>query len=306
MKLLIIGNPIAGMGYSRRRVEELAGLLTRNGHSLEIFFTEKPGDASMRAAGTDNRFDRIVVVGGDGTLNEVLNGLVDPSATPIIHAASGTANMLARELGIPTRIPDVASLVESGMIKLIDMGIASGIRFILVAGVGFDSFVTMHVKAMRARTLGYRGYVKPVLKAGHAYHPINLNIWVDEQGPIPGQMVMVLKTRYYGGIFIFAEDARPDSGFFHIRIFPRGTRSAILKYGIMGLARKVSLLKDVISIKGKKLKIEAEAPAPFQVDGDHAGWTPVEIEILPSVIPIVVPAGKGGFSFRGQDEMKLK
>jgi diacylglycerol kinase family enzyme len=152
----------------------------------------------------------------------------------------------------------------------------------------------MHVKAMRARTLGYRGYVKPVLKAGRAYHPINLNIWVDEQGPIAGQMVMVLKTRYYGGIFVFADDARPDSGFFHIRIFPRGTRSAILKYGIMGLARKVSILKDVISIKGKKLTIEAETPAPLQVDGDYAGWTPVEIEILPSVIPIVVPVGKGG------------
>ncbi|MFH0958994.1 MAG: diacylglycerol kinase family protein [Pseudomonadota bacterium] len=299
MNLLIIANPIAGRGYAKRRVDQLAGLLSRNGHNLEIFFSEKPGDASTRAADINNYFDRIVVVGGDGTLNEVLNGLVDPSATPLVHVASGTANMLARELGIPSGISHVANLVKTGTTKFIDMGIASGRRFILVAGVGFDSFVTMSVKSMRASKLGYRGYIKPVLKAGHAYHPINLNIWVDEQGPIAGQMVMVLKTRYYGGIFVFADDARPDSGFFHIRIFPRGTRSAILKYGIMGFARKVSILKDVISIKGKKLKIEAETPAPLQLDGDHRGWTPVDIELIPAAVPIIVPAGRAGSSSSG-------
>jgi diacylglycerol kinase (ATP) len=291
MNLLIIGNPIAGRGYSKQRIIDLASLLKQNGHCLEIFFSEKAGDVSTCAARANNDFDRIVVVGGDGTLNEALNGLVDPSAVPIVHAPSGTANMLARELGIPTRISDVASLVESGVIKFIDMGVASGRRFLLVAGVGFDSFVTMYVRQTRSRTLGYRGYAKPILKAGHAYHPINLDIWVDGQGPIPGQMVMVLKTRYYGGIFVFADDARLDSGFLHVRIFPRGTRSAILKYGIMGLARKTSFLKDVVSLKGKKLRIEAKAPAPLQLDGDHAGWTPVEIEIRPGVVPFVVPAG---------------
>lgn len=294
MRLLIIANPIAGLGHARKRVEELKRLLVCNGGRLEIFFSEKPGEASDRAARINNDFDRIIVVGGDGTLNEVINGLVDPSAVPLVYAPAGTANMLARELGIPSRSSDLADLVENGAIKRIDMGVASGRRFLLVAGVGFDSFVTMYVRSIRAKTLGYRGYIKPVLNAGKKYHPANLKIWVDEQGPISGQMIMILKTRYYGGIFVFADDARPDSGLFHVRIFPSATKSAILKYGIMGLARKISVLNDVVSMKGKKLRIEAESPAPLQLDGDHAGWTPVDMELFPAVVPIIVPSGKNG------------
>lgn len=290
MKLLIIGNPVSGRGKTSQRVEKLAGLLKHNGHGVEVFLSEKPGDASLRAASIAAAFDRIIVAGGDGTLNEVLNGLLDPSALPIIHMPSGTANMLARELDIPTRVSGVARLVDTGHILPIDMGLASGRRFLLVAGVGFDSFVTQQLKRMRGKTLGYRGYFKPVIKASFGYQPTNLVVWVDDQDPVTGQMAMVLKTRYYGGFFIFAEEARPDSGFFHIRVFPRGTRSAILKYGAAGLLRQISRLPEVICLKGTKIRIEAESALPVQLDGDHCGWTPVEMEIRPGVVPMVVPS----------------
>jgi YegS/Rv2252/BmrU family lipid kinase len=289
MNLLIIGNPIAGRGKTSQRVEKLAGLLKHNGHRVEVFLSEKPGDASLRAASIAADLHRIVVAGGDGTLNEVLNGLVDPSALPIVHMPSGTANMLARELNIPTKVSDVARLVDTGHILRIDMGLASGRRFLLVAGVGFDSFVTLQLKEMRGQTLGYRGYLKPIIKASLGYYPTNVKVWVDDLAPITGQMAMVLKTRYYGGVFVFAEEARLDSGFFHIRVFPRGTRSAILKYGVAGLIRKISRLSEVTCLKGRRVRIEAEAAVPVQLDGDHCGWTPVEMEIQPGVVPMVVP-----------------
>ena len=164
-----------------------------------------------------------MIAGGDGTVNEVLNGLLDPSIVPIVHLATGTANMLARELGLPTSVSETASLVDTGRILPVDMGVVSGRRFLSVASVGLDSFVTLQMTEMRRQFLGYRGYLRPIVKAGLGSRPTSLKVWVDNQEPVTGEMVMVLKTRYYGGLFIFDEEARPNSGFFHVRVFPWNT-----------------------------------------------------------------------------------
>jgi diacylglycerol kinase (ATP) len=290
MKVLIIGNPVSGRGKTPQRVYELAGMLKYNGHNVEVFFSSKPRDALIRAASVDADLQRIVVAGGDGTVNEVLNGLVDPSIVPILHLATGTANMLARELGLPTSVSETASLVDTGRILPVDMGIVSGRRFLLVASVGFDSFVTLQMTEMRRQFLGYRGYLRPIVKAGLRYCPTSLKVWVDNQEPATGEMVMVLKTRYYGGLFIFDEEARPSSGLFHVRVFPRGALTSILKYGVAGLTRQISRLPEVIRLKGTSVRIESQSKMPLQVDGDHCCWTPAEIKIHPRFVPIVVPS----------------
>lgn len=290
MQVLIIGNSVSGRGKTPQRVYELAGMLKYNGHNVEVFFSSKPRDALIRAASVDADLQRIVVAGGDGTVNEVLNGLVDPSIVPILHLATGTANMLARELGLPTSVSETASLVDTGRILPVDMGIVSGRRFLLVASVGFDSFVTLQMTEMRRQFLGYRGYLRPIVKAGLRYRPTSLKVWVDNQGPATGEMVMVLKTRYYGGLFIFDEEARPNSGLFHVRVFPRGTLASVLKYGVAGLARQICRFHEVICLKGTSVRIESESKMPLQVDGDHCCWTPAEIKIHPCFVPIVVPS----------------
>ena len=290
MKVLIIGNSISGRGKTPQRVHELAGMLKYNGHNVEVFLSSKPRDALIRAASIGADLQRIVIAGGDGTVNEVLNGLLDPSIVPIVHLATGTANMLARELGLPTSVSETASLVDTGRILPVDMGIVSGRRFLLVASVGFDSFVTLQMTEMRKQTLGYRGYLRPIVKAGLRYRPTSLKVWVDNQEPVTGEMVMVLKTRYYGGLFIFDEGARPNTGFFHVRVFPRGTLKSILKYGVAGLTRQVSRFHEVIRLKGTSVRIESEPAMPLQVDGDHCCWTPAEMKIHPCLVPIVVPS----------------
>ncbi|MGO8881259.1 MAG: diacylglycerol/lipid kinase family protein [Desulfomonilaceae bacterium] len=161
MKVLIIGNSISGRGKTSQRVYKLAGMLKYNGHNVEVFLSSKPRDALIRAASIGADLQRIVIAGGDGTVNEVLNGLLDPSIVPIVHLATGTANMLARELGLPTSVSETAGLVETGRILPVDMGVVSGRRFLLVASVGFDSFVTLQMTEMRRQFLGYRGYLIP-------------------------------------------------------------------------------------------------------------------------------------------------
>ncbi len=114
MNVLIIGNSISGRGKTTQRVDKLAGMLKYNGHSVEVFLSSKPRDALIRAASIGADLQRIVIAGGDGTVNEVLNGLLDPSIVPIVHLATGTANMLARELALPTSVSETASLVDTG------------------------------------------------------------------------------------------------------------------------------------------------------------------------------------------------
>ena len=289
MNVLIIGNPAAGAGKAKQRANRLAKILRHNGHKVEVFLSGKPGDARERASSITHDIERIVIVGGDGSVNETLNGLKDPSKVPILHMGCGTANMLAKELGIPKTASGVARLLETGGISRIDMGVASGKRFLMVASVGFDSFVAKRVKETRSHKMGYLGYIRPIIKSFFAYWPNNLKVFVDDAEPVIGQMVMVLELRYYGGIFVFADDARLDSGLFHIRVFPDGTRPSLFKYFVGGLTRSISRLPEVMNLTGTHVRIEAEHAAPVQLDGDHYGWTPLEMQICPQLVPVVVP-----------------
>ncbi len=289
MNVLIIGNPAAGAGKAEQRARSLAKILEYNGHRVEVFLSRKPGDALERASLITPEIERIVIVGGDGSVNEALNGLNDPSKVPILHMGCGTANMLAKELGIPKTASGVARVLETGGISRIDMGVASGRRFLMVASVGFDSFVARHVKETRSHKMGYLRYIRPIIKSFFAYWPNNLKVFVDGAEPVIGQMAMVLKLRCYGGIFVFADDARLDSGLFHIRVFPDGAKPALFKYFVGGITRSISRLPEVITLTGTHVRIESAHTAPVQLDGDHYGCTPLEMQIFPKSVPVVVP-----------------
>ena len=101
MRVLIIGNPIAGTGRTERLVHEFGGLLARRGHDVEICLTARAGEAGKRARSISSNLGRLVVAGGDGTVNEVLNGLADPSRVPLLLLPTGTANQLALTLQLP-------------------------------------------------------------------------------------------------------------------------------------------------------------------------------------------------------------
>ena len=160
----------------------MAGLLQglrRRGYLVETFLTNSPGDAGRRARDIEADVDVLVVVGGDGTLNEILNGLPDPSRTPLAHLPTGTASVLGRELGLPKRAEDLIQILEGGHLRRLDMGLLGEGRFLTVASVGLDAMVTDEVRRQRGGTLGYFGYLLPILRALQHYHPPELKVSVD-------------------------------------------------------------------------------------------------------------------------------
>ena len=290
MRVLIIGNPIAGTGQTERLVHEFGDLLVRRGHDVEICLTSGVGEAARRARSVSSKLDRLVIAGGDGTVNEVLNGLADPAQVPILPLPTGTANQLALSLQLPADPEKLATWLEYGVCKPIDMGLAGRRRFLLLVSAGFDAKVAEEVRKHRGNTLGYSGYVLPLLRTAAANRPARLRIVVDGRQEITGCNVMVLKVRRYGGFFVFAEDASLDSGNFEICVFREGTIGWLCLYALAGLTGKASDLPGLIRATGRTVRIESEEPVPVEIDGDPFGVTPIDIDLLPAVVPVIIPS----------------
>ena len=291
MKVLIVVNPIAGGGAAARGAERLARLLEDRGHVVESFATRQPEEAGEWARKREATGDlyRIVVAGGDGTVNDVLNGLEDPSRIPLAHLAHGTANMLARELCIPRDPAAMAALVERGEVRRLDLGKAGSRRFLLVTSSGFDAMVTSALSQARRGTLGYPGYARPIWQTLRRYRIPRLRVTVDGGASLTGALAIVSNIRNYGGLFSIADRARFDSGVLDACVFRGGRVRDLLRYVVAASARRVSRLPDVAYRTGRYIVIEAEEPTAVQIDGDYRGTTPLTIEVEPSVVPILTP-----------------
>ena len=289
MEAIIIGNPIAGSGKARNRILPLAELLKKRGHEVEIFWTHGPGDALSKARSLTGFQGPIIVAGGDGTFNEVLNGLENPSSVCLAQYPTGTANMLARELNLPYRTEDMVDMIERGNTTRLDMGLIGDTRFLMVAGAGFDAAVTRRIKLRRRETLGYLGYFWPIVRTLRRSSQQRLMVTVDGGEPVSGATVIALKVKNYGGYFVFAEEADLRSGRFEVCVFKSVGLSSLIRYSAAGFLNKKEWMRDVRRLSGRRIRIEAEEPVPVQVDGDYCGDTPVQVELAPGVVKALVP-----------------
>jgi diacylglycerol kinase (ATP) len=289
MKVLVIANPGAGTGQTLDRVCAFARELERRGHHVETCVPQGMGEVRKRVCNLPGDVDRLVIAGGDGTVNQVLNGVCDPSRLPILHMATGTANMLARDLGLPRRPKALAEVLEYGAVRNVDMGLVGKRRFLLLASVGFDATVAQEVQKRRGATLGYHGYALPILRGLSRWCPTELAIQVDGKEKLFGTSAMVLKARHYGGHFVFADAAQLDSGYFEVFIFHGGSVSALFRYGLAAFLGRASKLRDVTRVTGTTVTVESLMPTAVEVDGDYFGTTPIKVELRPSFVPLVVP-----------------
>ena len=285
MNVLVIGNPIAGGGRAARKIAELGELLRGNGHAVETFLTSGAGDARTRAAALGRGVDVVVAAGGDGTLNEVLNGLHAPVTARVAFLPAGTANVTARELGLAGTCAETLRLIEEGAVRRLDIGTAGGRRFLMLASVGFDALVCAEDKKYRTGAQGVLRLVVPVFRALRHYRAPALSVSVDGAPPLDGAMVIVSKTAHYGGYFTVARDARCDSGTFEVTVFERGSRRALLCYAIGALRGTLDTRADVLRLRGTRVEVRSKAPAWVELDGDFAGMTPLVAELVPGFMP---------------------
>jgi YegS/Rv2252/BmrU family lipid kinase len=291
-RLLVVFNPVAGRRH-RRRFEATLEALRALGCALELRETEGAGHAGELAAAADpDVFDALVVAGGDGTINEAINGLIPAgarrAALPLAIVPLGTANVLAAEVGLSTRPQSVARTIAGGRVQSIALGRANGRLFTVMAGAGFDAHVVAGVDTALKRRIGKGAYL------WQSARQLVRSSWPRYQVEVDGRRfeaasVIVARGRFYAGRFVVAPDARLEAPEFQVCLFGRGGAWNALRYAAaLGLGL-LPRLRDYRIVPGREVTIEGPADDPLQGDGDVIARLPVSIKILPDALDLIVP-----------------
>ncbi len=203
----LISNPIAGAGKAGRRAERAAALLEDLGFSVESRSTARPGHARTLAREFAATRDAVAVLGGDGTVNEVVNGLAG-AVVPLAILPGGTVNVLALELGLPFDLTRACALVTSGTRATLDLGRLEDRWFTLHAGVGLDALTVRTIDPTAKRRFGKLAFVAAGVRAFLDHPQPEFRVVVDGVG-YEATFAVVANCAYYAGRFGAAVDADP-------------------------------------------------------------------------------------------------
>lgn len=287
-KIFLIGNPVAG-GGALKKIKKAEKVLKNIGLSVETLITEAQGDAEAYARKIKESYcDSIAVfaAGGDGTYNEVVNGLAF-SEIPMAVLPMGTTSVLAKELKIPHNIEKAVEISLRGEAHKIHLGRIKNIQkerlFILMAGIGFDGIAVYNVKLKKH--LKKIAYILSGIKTFLKYVPAELEIFNSIQKK--ANNIVVCKSSCYGGSFKIAPDASLKDPFFYV-IGSKTECKIPLALQILGVVFGFHLkLKNIDYFKAEALKIYGDAHV--QIDGDYFGKTPVDIEIVKNSLNLIFP-----------------
>ncbi len=295
-RLLVIHNPTAG-GRRARRLRAVVSRLEARGLSVTVRPTGKRGDAEAFAREADPAaVDAVIAAGGDGTINEVINGLAVHAAAglplPLGIVPMGTANVLATELGLGMDAERIAAAIAGGQRTMIWPALANGRVFSLMAGVGLDARVVERVDPRVKRLIGKGAYVAETLvqlatRPDHRYR-----VTLDDGESQEVASVIVAKGHFYGGRFICAPDARLTEPELHVCLFPRGGRLNALRYVWGVTAGRLARFPEYRVVTAKRVRIEGPAgdglfADAVQGDGDVLARLPVEIALAGWRLPML-------------------
>src|SRR4051812_5356091 len=271
-RIFLIHNPISGRRRSHLLRDVLAHLEAM-GCRIDVHETGRRDHAQEIAAqASQSDYDRIVVSGGDGTINEAINGLT-PDSPPVAIIPRGTANVLAAELGLGTDPREIARTIVHGEARAVSLGDINGRRFLLMAGVGFDARVVATVSSRLKRAIGKGAYViasaVQLLKGGFP----RFQVLVDGV-PHQAASVIVANAHYYGGKFVCAPEARLESPILQVCLFDRGSRRYVAVYGLALVLGLLPRSPGYRILPATRVEIQHPQGAEIQSDGDYVGVTP--------------------------------
>jgi diacylglycerol kinase (ATP) len=307
---ILIYNPTSGRRRNRRfeEIERAVRILKDAGITTEIAATTAPGTArGMAQLAVGQRTNLVIACGGDGTVNEVVNGLAG-SQTPVALLPAGTANILAKELSVPWDIPHAARLIPGGVIRRIALGIASplgvngddpahgeliGRYFLCVAGAGPDGAIVNGVDEIFKKNAGIFAYWAEGLRQLIRYDFPEIRIQSGGRER-RATIIVIGRTAHYGGPFKITTGASLFEDSFEM--LSNSTRSrlrylACLPALWLGKLRKV---KGIDAWKDTQVVCEPadDRMVYAQVDGEPVGPLPLVFRVVPNALSVVVPAPK--------------
>jgi diacylglycerol kinase (ATP) len=299
MQAKLIVNPTSGPWDVRRELPAVLNHLEDHGWRVTAHQTQQPGEAtSLAQEAREQKLDAVLVVGGDGTINEVINGLAEsPVALGVLPG--GTGNVWAKELGLPTRSPlhwlplvDSVRALVPGAIRRIDLGRANERYFLQWLGVGLDAEVTyaMEPRTRRQRQLGAVAYVVAGVTTAINLAGIRTRLNIDDQHIYRRSILVVISnSQLYGGKVRIATDARLDDGLLDVNVFS-GTGFGSVIRAALGVITGLHVHDPRHSFyRGRSIHIETDKPMAVHVDGEPFGTTPLRCEVVPCALSVLIP-----------------
>ncbi|MFO7983552.1 MAG: diacylglycerol kinase family lipid kinase [Desulfuromonadales bacterium] len=283
----LIANPVSG-GNALRRIYHIRQLMEERGTCVDLFLTEAPGDAEKAAgAARSEGFDRIIAAGGDGTLNEVVNGMA-PCEIPLAFIPLGTTNVFALEAGIPFDLERAFDIALQGEARPVCLGRAADRLFLLMAGVGFDAEVVRSVSPALKRRVGKGAYLWSGLKVFAASTTSPIQIELPDGETHTGYSAIVGNGRYYAGRFSLTPGASLFDDGFEVFLLRRPGRLNLLRMIWSMLLRRRPPESLALTLNTRHLRISGD-DLPVQLDGDPFTTLPVDFSAEFGKIAMVFP-----------------
>ena len=300
--LLFVINPYSGRAEIRSRGVMIADTFIKAGYKEEIYTTQGTGDATEYVARNAHRFDRIVCCGGDGTVNETLNGLMrlEGKRPELGMIPAGTTNDYAYTLHIPFNMNKAAKVAASDHLFNIDVGCFNGRYFTYVAAFGIFTDVTYETPQNAKNSLGAVAYVLEGAKRLGTLRSYHVRVEYEGGDPIEDDYIVGLfsNTVSVAGIRTAFADAKLDDGLLEITLVkvPRNLHDA---QAVLNILMNFETAKQAQSdflrvISTRWAKITCSEPIAWTVDGENGGaFTEVEIKNCPHAIQVVTGEDSG-------------
>lgn len=300
----VIVNPNAGRRKGEKDWLEIAALLNAEGIRFTNVFTEHPNHAVKLARKyVEAGFRKIIVVGGDGTLNEVVNGVFTQNKYPtkdIILAMIpvGTGNDWGRSFNIPSGYKEAIQLIGRMHTRIQDVGkvhymnneLPKHRHFINMAGLGFDAMVAKRTnKVKQEGKSGPFSYLISLFTSLISYNDSKVNVTVDDEELNANVFTMsVAICKFNGGGMMQAPNAIPDDGLFDVTVITRVSRFLVIRSVKKLYDGSYLKMPQVKTFRGEKVQIESNPPMFLETDGESLGHTPMSFEVIPLSIQVVV------------------
>lgn len=297
-------NPASANGSTRTAWPEIAHRAAAAGLEGQALFSDGPGGittAAERAAGMGA--ERVVVVGGDGTVNEAVNGLLKVGAGREVELAvipRGTGTDFARTFRIPTKLDQAIVVARGDVVRPVDAGevsyrawdgSAGSAFFANVASAGMSGAVAMRANSTSKALGGKASFLWATLAVFARWRNAEVSVDVDEEHREGSMLdVIVANCEWLGGGMHMAPSAKPDDGLFDILLIGDVTKRDLVQT-LPKIYRGTHLPHPKAEeLRGRTVRLDAQTPLPVELDGEQPGTTPATFEVVPGALRVVAPA----------------
>lgn len=291
MRVLVAYNPVSGKGHANTLGGAISALFLKKGCDVELLPTQAD-DPQKWLEPSLKQIDRVVAVGGDGTLRSIASCLVG-TGIPVYHAASGTENLFAKSMRMSNDPKKIVQAVLEGDVRRIDTARANGEFLLLMASVGFDAAVVADLAKNRGNSITHMSYLIPCIRKFLHFSAPRMTITIDGEQIIEDQKgwVVVANSPAYAQGLNPARNASTTDGVLDVVFLPIQSRCSLMTW-VLRVKRGTHLQhKNAIELRGTNIQITSTKLAFWQLDGDSPVSnmiTNLTIQTNPSSLTIVI------------------